>query len=203
MSSVKFVSIFLFFSSKKVPSRKCFSMWPKVEGKLKPVFDSDVRSDTAVRDVLTCLRSLATEIHPEEVMMVITNLNFQNYLCKLTPDLKCVFIRPDDCSEGDFDILIIHRKYGLIVAEIKSVGANLADLQKSRTEKDHKVADKLLQAIEQLNKAKEVLKHLVKDMPHVHITSALMLPRIEFRELSSVLSQKDDLTQVKIQTALM
>nr|KAG5701993.1 hypothetical protein BaRGS_034575 [Batillaria attramentaria] len=49
-------------------------------------------------------------------------LNFNNYLNKIDPALAQLFPKPSDMPDeyhrGDFDVLIIHRKYGALIAQL-------------------------------------------------------------------------------------
>nr|KAG5686659.1 hypothetical protein BaRGS_031369 [Batillaria attramentaria] len=113
-----------------------------------------------------------------EVMFVMSQLDFENYLSEpcysgAVSQMK----RPVDLSgqkldKGDFDVLIVHRNYGLCAGEIKSVGFNAADRNLSEQQiQDEvlKVLRKMLklqktgqqQAVGQLQKTKEVLNHLI------------------------------------------
>nr|KAG5706697.1 hypothetical protein BaRGS_005767 [Batillaria attramentaria] len=68
--------------------------------------------------------------------------------------------------KGDFDLLIIHKHYGLIVAEIKTVGDNFHSLGLTEQNQDNLVAVKVQQMVKQLDKAGDVLSHLVSDKHH-------------------------------------
>ena len=88
------------------------------------VEDSAIRSDACLSLLRDCLRVLAKD----QVMMVICELQFRNYLDGQTDPINrahCeLFCHPADLDrDGDFDILILHRTYGLVTAEVKSVGA--------------------------------------------------------------------------------
>ena len=162
------------------------------------VLDSDVRDDLGTQCVLHCLRVLA-EKH-EEVMMVISQLDFRKYLDDRTDPVNaaaCALLpRPATMARqyhrGDFDVLIIHRHYGLIVGEVKSVGAdpeNTPDLNKA-------VVKRVGKAVNQLNKAEDVLRHLMSDMAPVRVTKTLILPSITSDQLLQALGTDAALTKV-------
>nr|KAG5692147.1 hypothetical protein BaRGS_020695 [Batillaria attramentaria] len=58
-----------------------------------------------------------------------------------------VLPKPEDLGQqyrrGDFDVLIIHRQYGVLIGEIKAVGLNAADLKKTQAESDADVAKRV------------------------------------------------------------
>ena len=100
------------------------------------VQDSDVADDAAVERVRGCLRALSDfglSDCQDKAMVVICGLDFARYL-----DKEADAVRAAACSKlprpatmgdknlqrGDFDVLIVHRKYGLLIGELKSVGAD-------------------------------------------------------------------------------
>ena len=92
---------------------------------------------------------------------------------------------------SSIDVLIIHRQYGLIVGEVKSLGANpqVADLDKV-------IASKVGQAVKQLNRSADVLRQLVSGMDPVNITKTLILPNITSAQLLQVLSTNATVAEV-------
>ena len=131
--------------------------------------------------------------------MVISELDFRKYLdgqtdpitaaaCALLPRPATMPRRP----EGDFDVLIIHKKYGLIAGEVKSVGADpqkIADLDKA-------IASTVGKAVKQLNKSADVLRHLVSDMDPVNVTKTLILPNVTSGQLLQALSTNATMAEV-------
>nr|KAG5688198.1 hypothetical protein BaRGS_027793 [Batillaria attramentaria] len=89
-----------------------------------------------------------------EVMFVMSQLDFENYLSEpcysgAVSQMK----RPVDLSgqkldKGDFDVLIVHRKYGLCAGEIKSVGFNAADRKLS----EQQIQDEVLKVLRKMLK---------------------------------------------------
>ncbi|XP_070208594.1 early endosome antigen 1-like [Littorina saxatilis] len=164
--------------------------------------ETDVLDDDAAERLWRCLRVLSKELH--EVMMVISQLEFRKYLDNDTDPINAaknaaacanlprpVTMQQQQHHDGDFDVLIIHRHYGLIVCEVKAVGAdrrNTPDLNKA-------VVGKVQKAVKQLNKAKTVLNHLVSDMVPVQVTKTLVLPNVTSAELLLALSTSYHLQQ--------
>nr|KAG5685872.1 hypothetical protein BaRGS_003072 [Batillaria attramentaria] len=112
----------------------------------------DVRDDKAQVHVLHCLQELAEK--RREVMFVMSQLDFDNYLSEpcysgAVSQMK----RPVDLSgqkldKGDFDVLIVHRNYGLCAGEIKSVGFNAADRKLS----EQQIQDEVLKVLRKMLK---------------------------------------------------
>nr|KAG5707767.1 hypothetical protein BaRGS_015927 [Batillaria attramentaria] len=165
---------------------------------LPHVFDCDVKEDRAQQHVLEYLRDRAES--DKEVMMFISQLQFRQYLDKqvdpITAAAACL-PRPCDVDRaykrGDFDVLIVHHSYGLIVGEIKSVG----DDPSKTPDLDKAVVKRVERAVKQLEKSETVLKHLVSDVAPVNITKALMLPNVTSQQLLQALS-----TNAKVQQAI-
>nr|KAG5686189.1 hypothetical protein BaRGS_012407 [Batillaria attramentaria] len=150
------------------------------------VQQTDIVDDQAQQKLLKALKDLADARVPQEAMVILSQLKFGNYLnrqCFAASNARLP--RPDDLGEtykdGDFDILIIHRKYGLIVGEVKSIGANKKIIQ----DPSDAVAMRLEKVIKQLYKAEAVLKHLASDLANVNVTKTVILPYVH----SSVLEQ--------------
>nr|KAG5692431.1 hypothetical protein BaRGS_013020 [Batillaria attramentaria] len=129
-----------------------------------------------------------------EVMLVISQLKFKDYLGDLNYASEASkFPRPIDLKKenkhrGDFDMIIIHRKYGLIISEIKAIGDSLGKLDEQ--EKNDKILEKVQKALSQLDKAEQVLQHLVSDLrsPKPKISKVLMLPNISRQDLKQAIS---------------
>ena len=178
------------------------SVWTPQSPTPTEVLDSDARDDSGTQHVLSCLRALAEK--QGEVMMVISQLDFRKYLDDKTDPIStaaCSFLprpatmAPKKYHRGDFDVLIIHPHYGLVVGEVKSVGSdpgNTQDLGKA-------VVKRVRKAVGQLHKAQDVLSHLVSDMAPVKISKTLILPSISSSQLLQALST--DMTLAQVRTA--
>ncbi|XP_076439248.1 uncharacterized protein LOC143278101 [Babylonia areolata] len=172
-------------SPAQTPRPVAGSLWPQpppTPSTLAPVQQSDVQCDEAMTRILHCLRGVARE--QAEVMMVLSELKFKKYLAD-KPDAVShkVWARlPKSSSEGDFDIMIIHRQYGLVSGEVKSVGAG----GNPTTGTDLiRVVEK---ALKQLKKGERELKHLVSDLPSVAVSTVLMLPNVSSSQLVQALA---------------
>ena len=133
--------------------------------------------------------------------MVLSELKFQQYLdgemdplhkaaCSLLP-------RPSDLPRrdriGDFDVLALHRQYGMIVGEVKCVGAN----QSSFPLVDRVVVDRVKKAVGQLDKAERNLRRLSSDLAPVRVTKTLLLPNVQSEQVLQALSSNARVSQVR------
>nr|KAG5701949.1 hypothetical protein BaRGS_034531 [Batillaria attramentaria] len=144
-----------------------------------------------------CLQTLAED--RKEVMFVISQLSFGDYLHKPCYTAAAKHLpRPSDLPEsyrrGDFDVIIIHRHYGLLIGEIKAIGLDDAFFQKVEADREADIANRVLRAIKQLNKSETVVKHLISDVaPSVSVRKTLILPYITRSQLLQVLDGDDQL----------
>lgn len=169
-----------------------------------------MRDDRAQQHVLHCLRALAD--HQDDVMMVLSELKYENYLRKLRAKKSSkaskskiseedayptsYSIADKTMQRGDFDVLIIHKTHGILVGEIKSTGDNLEALCLSE-ERTRILNDKMVQVVGQLNKAETVLRHLMKDLPSVRISKTVFLPHVTREQLLQVMQQNSELAKVR------
>ncbi|KAK7096075.1 uncharacterized protein [Littorina saxatilis] len=138
--------------------------------------ESDIRDDTANNTVLKCIQQLSQN----QVMVVVSQLEFRNILKSLTKKAKN--------KDGDFDTLIIHRRYGVLACEIKSVGINFDTIQKSEKDKKTIIEQKVNQAVTQLEKSRGELQRKVSHHPNPpKIRTTLMVPHIPRDQLRQVL----------------
>lgn len=164
------------------------------------VLDSDTRDDRAQSCFLHCLHVLAEK--QKEVMLVVSQLQFGKYLHKSTFTAAAqLFPRPlelpPEYRRGDFDVLVIHYKHGLLVGEIKSVGANFSQMNLVQEDQDMVVIKTLKKAATSLKKASLVLQHLISDLPGINITLTLIFPNITSSQIFRCLENNEDATQVR------
>nr|KAG5701746.1 hypothetical protein BaRGS_004348 [Batillaria attramentaria] len=150
------------------------------------VQETDVRDDRAMQQVLQSIRQLAER--RQEVMMVLSQLEFRKYLDNqvdpITVAATRLLPRPATLGnpDGDFDILMVSRQYGLVVGEVKSVG------HKPKYTTDQAIVKTVQKAVKQLKKADVTLRQLVSDLAPVNVTRILMLPNITSQQLMTALS---------------
>nr|KAG5706698.1 hypothetical protein BaRGS_005768 [Batillaria attramentaria] len=167
----------------------------KPTSSLRSLQHAHVRDDQTQQRVLHCLQKVADI--KKEAVVVISQLQFGDFLrepcytaaASMLPrpiDLKTR--EKKDKHRGDFDLLFIHQEHGLVVAEMKTVGDNFADHCPDHRAQDELVAKKVEQAVKQLDKAGEVLRHLVSDLqPQPRVLKTLILPNISRNQLQRVL----------------
>ncbi|KAK7109760.1 uncharacterized protein [Littorina saxatilis] len=162
--------------------------------------DKDRREDEAFVKVLNSLEQLTER----EVMFVISKLEFRFYLnvshyenaASMLPRPKDEGLPQGKETDGDFDILIIHRQLGLVAAEMKAVGENSEERLETQKQRDQNLVNKIEQAIKQISKSREMLKYLVsEDEIKPMIRTSLMLPNITTDHLRTVLGSNAKLEQ--------
>lgn len=176
-------------------------MWSQETGphsQQPPVKDSDIQDDSAQQLVLGHLQELGER--RQEVMLVLSQLNFCNYLNKPCYAAAAEQLpRPCDLNQqdcrGDFDFVIVHRHYGILVAELKSVG-RYAD--RTPSESDSDVESRVERSVKQLDKSERVMRHLVGDIaPGLAVRKTLILPYVSIAQLERVLTANEPLRQVR------
>ena len=171
----------------------------------RPPSESDAIDDRTHQRILTCLQKLTKT----EVMFVISQMQFGNYMNKPAYAAAASMLpKPGDLAQdkrmGDFDILIIHRKHGILAGEIKAVGSKFSTLLMTEQKKDDSLVERVERAIKQMQKAREVLGHLVsKDERQPMIKTTLMLPNIERTQLHRVLANREQLFKVDSNTVFI
>nr|KAG5692923.1 hypothetical protein BaRGS_031427 [Batillaria attramentaria] len=156
------------------------------------VQETDSRDDFAQQHVLYCLQTLGEQ--RQEAMFVMSSLDFTHYLNKLDATHAAQFPLPGDLPstqrEGDFDVIVIHREYGVLLGEIKSVGIH------DNNPTDKAVADKVTKAVKQLDKCEKVVNRVMSDVaPGVSVRKTLILPYISRTQLQHVLDGDSQLAQ--------
>ena len=174
---------------------------PSTPAPVAVVQDNDVRNDACLQLLRKCL-SVLGENH-SEVMMVVCELEFRKFLDGETDPIHrahcALFPRPSDMRarsdrSGDFDLLIVHRHYGLVTVEAKAVGAD-----PSKVPSMDKALVKIVgRAVKQLNKEHVVVCHLVHDLtPNpLRVTRCLMLPYVTCQQLTQALATSPAVAQV-------
>ncbi|XP_025112590.1 uncharacterized protein LOC112575162 isoform X2 [Pomacea canaliculata] len=160
---------------------------------------SDVRHDQAMQHVLHCLRHMAQQ----QNMFVLTQFKYEDYLNNPGPDfakhglptfssLKKKFRDKDD---GCFDILFIHRLHGVVAGVVKSVSDKNNDCEDGGGSVDDHLVTEVSDAIRQLNKAKNVLQHLLSDQEQITVRLILMLPNVAMSTLERALNSHTKVAQ--------
>ena len=185
---------------------------------LEPVHvpHSDMQDDNAQAACLQALNSVGGQ-GGSEIMMVISELKFKKYLdyknnpqalddpvqpgTKLTepqlPDIGDVSSINKFLVDGECDTLVIHPTLGVLVGEIKGVGGSQVFCGQSTDQQNKAIAKKVRRAVDQLNKQTTTLRCLIKDLPAVRISRAVLLPNITADQLRAALINNFTLTQVR------
>ncbi|XP_025111737.1 uncharacterized protein LOC112574724 [Pomacea canaliculata] len=167
------------------------------------ILDSDIRDDAALQCVLINLQKLSER--KREVFVGLSQLQFGQYLgepcyaaaaaqlpipANLPPSL------PRNWKQGDFDILFIHRQYGLVICEVKAFGNNVKEMNMSQQDIDNNIRKKLRDAVSQLDKAEAMLSHLVSDIaPGLRITKTIAVPNLTAQQVQQAISCDAQLIQ--------
>ena len=173
-------------------------LWtPESEPQATPsrVQESDTLDDFAQQHVLCNLLKLGKT--REEVMCIISQLNFGDYLRQPSYAAAAAqFPRPVSLAQqyrlGDFDILLIHRHYGILAGELKAVGFKTDP-------KDGAVSNMVKKAVRQVKKSQKVVEHLLRDIaPGLTVRGTVLLPYVSRSRLQDVLDADPQLKQVII-----
>ncbi|XP_070202837.1 uncharacterized protein [Littorina saxatilis] len=178
-------------------------MWAEEPGPhLPPVGmqDSDLRDDFAQNHVMLNLQELGDSRH--EAMFILSQLQFGSYLNEPAYAAAAKELpRPKDLPQdrrGDFDFLLIHRQHGILVGELKSVGTTNNAANKID---DADLAQKVKQAVKQLDKSERVVRHLVSDIgPGMTVKKTIFLPYVSSDQLKQVLDNDEQLEQAVCQS---
>ncbi|XP_025111907.1 uncharacterized protein LOC112574809 [Pomacea canaliculata] len=179
---------------------------PAVQGSIAQptsVQDSDVRDDAAMQRIFLCLQEMSQQ--NREVFVAMSQLQFGEYLGEPCYSAAAAQVPlatspppslPKNWDKGDFDVLLIHRKYGFVVCEVKAVGDNVGELGLSQQDMENNIRKKLKQAIVQLDKAEAMLSHLVSDIASgLRITKTIAVPNLTTRQVEQAIAGDKQLTQ--------
>ncbi|XP_070201236.1 uncharacterized protein [Littorina saxatilis] len=196
------------------PSRRHFippsqhSMWTQEslsQIHLAPerVQESDIRDDFAQNHVMLNLQELGDS--RDEAMFILSQLQFGSYLNEPAYAAAAKQLpRPRDLAQdrqGDFDFLLIHRQHGILIGELKSVGKTKGASNETHPPADPFLAQKVKQAVKQLDKSERVVRHLVSDIGRgLTVKKTLFLPYISSAQLERVLDNDEQLEQAVCQS---
>ncbi|KAL8590693.1 hypothetical protein ACOMHN_016789 [Nucella lapillus] len=162
--------------------------------------ESDWQGDIAHDRCLQALSGMQNE-----VMFIISSLRFQHYLHNPANPLHAAAIAkltsiddpsiPQNVRNGECDLIIIHRTYGLLIGEIKSVGGNDYFRKLTPGEQTQTIIKQIQNAVKQLENQHIALSHLVRDLPSIRISMTLLLPNVSSSQLQSALSASPSLLQ--------
>ncbi|XP_025112298.1 uncharacterized protein LOC112575024 [Pomacea canaliculata] len=160
--------------------------------------DDTLRHDHAIQHVLNCLRHLADT--DQQAMFVLSQFTCDDYLASVDEQFAHHSLpMPSDLTRRDtdyenFDVLIVHRQYGVVVVVVKA-SVCTADMGVEIRDNERVVQD-LREAVKQLDGAERMLKHLMADVrPDTPIRKTLMLPNLSLKLLSEILARHQDLAK--------
>ncbi|XP_025113448.1 uncharacterized protein LOC112575684 [Pomacea canaliculata] len=163
-----------------------------------PCDPSDVQQDRAMQHVLHCLRALAE--YGNERMFVLTQFQYDDYLnnpghkyeqhsLPVPSGLQNV-----EKQVACFDLLIIHRVKGVLAGVVKSVG-NIENQEDEETT-DKRIASQVTEAVQQLLKAEQMLKHLMQDVCSLtKVGFTLILPNLTRSSLKRAVERHEDVVE--------
>ncbi|XP_025113462.1 uncharacterized protein LOC112575698 [Pomacea canaliculata] len=161
----------------------------------QPPDEETVKHDLAMARVLHSLR-LLVEQEDQDVMFVISQFNYDNYLATPGQDfLSHKLPMPagligQEKHFGDFDILILHRNLGVLVGVVKACSDDPG------TTNDTIIVEEMKKGWEELNNADRMLKHLLSsEQNEIVVHKLLMLPNVSQDRLESVLLGNHDMTK--------
>ncbi|XP_025112578.1 uncharacterized protein LOC112575159 [Pomacea canaliculata] len=160
---------------------------------------SDVRHDRTMQHVLHCLRHMAE--HYKEDMFVLSQFKYEDYLNKPGNNFANHGLPVPARFEGKtnvdcFDILIIHRRFGVLIGIVKSP-SDRDDGSEDYERKIHNMlVSEVCEAVTQVKYAKSMMEHLMSDQKHKPaVQMGLMFPNVTLSSLQRVLGNHSKVTQ--------
>ncbi|XP_025103270.1 uncharacterized protein LOC112569639 [Pomacea canaliculata] len=140
-------------------------------------------------EVLVGVSRLKFGLHLNEVSLAATAT--QLLLPSRLPNLL-----PRNSNQGDTDVFLISRYYGVVVCEVKAIGDNKQGQRISEGEMDSEIRQKLQQAAIHLDEDETMLSRLVSDIaPGLPIIKTIVFPNITARQVQQAISGDTQLTQ--------
>ncbi|XP_025112295.1 uncharacterized protein LOC112575023 isoform X3 [Pomacea canaliculata] len=160
--------------------------------------DDTLRHDHAIQHVLKCLRHLVDT--DQQAMFVLSQFTCDDYLASVDEQfaqhklpMPSDLIRRDKDYEN-FDVLIVHRQYGVVVVVVKA-SVCTADMGVEIRDNERVVQD-LREAVKQLDGAERMLKHLMADVrPDIAIRKTLMLPNLSQKLFKDIFAKHQDIAK--------
>ncbi|XP_025112309.1 uncharacterized protein LOC112575030 isoform X2 [Pomacea canaliculata] len=165
---------------------------------MEPAPDDTLRHDHAIQHVLKCLRHLADT--DQQAMFVLSQFTCDDYLASVDEQFAHHKLpMPSDLTRRDkdyenFDVLIVHRQYGVVVVVVKA-SVCTADMGVEIRDNERVVQD-LREAVKQLDGAERMLKHLMADVRSgIAIRKTLMLPNLSLKSFTEILEKHQDVAK--------
>ncbi|XP_025112612.1 uncharacterized protein LOC112575170 isoform X2 [Pomacea canaliculata] len=160
---------------------------------------SDVRHDRAMQHVLHCLRHMAE--HYKEDMFVLSQFKYEDYLNNpgnsfLNHRLPVPGGFKDKTNVGCFDILIIHRRLGVLVGVVKSLSDKDDGSEDSEEKIDDMLVSEVCEAVAQVKYANSMMGHLMSDQTHKPaVQMTLMFPNVTSSSLQRAVGSDSQVVQ--------
>ncbi|XP_025099849.1 uncharacterized protein LOC112567365 [Pomacea canaliculata] len=137
--------------------------------------------------VLLCLQKMSEE--NKEVLVGMSQVRFGLYLDEACLPASLPPVEKRNWKEGDIDVLLILRHYGLVLFEVKSFANNLTEGKISQQEMDDNTRKQLRDAVSQLDKAEAMLSHLVSSIsPGLRITRTIAVTNLTVHQVQQAIS---------------
>lgn len=160
----------------------------------QPCSKTDLSHDKAMQTILHNLHLLAED--EKEVMFVISQFKYDTYL---TTSVKSYhghrLPMPDTLREnvkdyGDFDLLIVHRQHGLVVAVVEACGNESGE--NTETTEDTKLQEEIRNGAKRLKNAEHMIQYLLSDTPwDLPVSKTLMLPNVSQQTVIDVMNKQN------------
>ncbi|PVD21979.1 hypothetical protein C0Q70_17782 [Pomacea canaliculata] len=132
----------------------------------------------------------------KEAMFVISQFKYNSYLTTSIDSYHSHQLpRPDTLRKrvkdyGDFDLLIVHRQYGLVVAVVEACVDESGDEKK--TTDDTKLQEEIRNGAKRLKNAEHMIRHLLSDTQwDLPVRKTLMLPNVSQQTVEDVLNKQN------------
>lgn len=192
-------------SSRKDPSEDAHAgtLWcmPTSKAKEKIVQGTDNDGDFSQNHVVTNLQALGDR--RKEAMFILSEHHFEDYLNKSDvlaeaaqlPGPSAIDTSQTREPRGEADIVLLHRRHGVLLGEIKAVGRWHA-IHEKREAPDSAVVDRLKTCLQQLFKSEKVVRNRLSDIaPGFTVRKTVFLPFVNRVQLTRVLAAETKLLQ--------
>lgn len=157
-----------------------------------------------MQKVLYSLQKMSEQ--KREVLFVVGQLPFRRYLGEPCYSVVVEYLdsfysigvgQQQNWKEGDFDVIILHPLYGLVICVVMVYADKVTTPDISIQDTASKIRSKLEEAILQLNNAEEMLSYLVSDIiPDLRIRKTIAFPNLSADQIQSALTGDTQLIQV-------
>ncbi|XP_025112580.1 uncharacterized protein LOC112575160 isoform X1 [Pomacea canaliculata] len=160
-----------------------------------PADPYDVRHDQAMQHVLNCLHHMAKQY--QENMFVLTQFKYDDYLNNIGNEFRkhrlpvpAGFTKENQNIQC-FDLMVVHRQYGVLVGVVKAVGENVSESLNDL------IVNEVTEAVHELKKGADMIKHLMSDQEQFPtVRQILILPNMARTTLKRALDNHPGLVEV-------